>query len=63
MRTEAQKRADDKYREKNKANVTTWGTQLKKDEAASIDALIKSHGMNRAQFLRWATNKLAGGNE
>ena len=63
MRTDAQKRADAAYRQKTKDTVTTWGTQLKKEEAAKIDAIIKAHGMNRAQFLRWAAREIDGNNE
>lgn len=57
-RSEAQKEADKRYREKRKSSVTHWATELKVDEATELDALIKSKGLNRAQFLRWAISQL-----
>lgn len=57
-RSEAQKAADKRYRETHKKDSVTWGTKLTPAEAAEIDAIIKNSGMNRAQFLRWATGEL-----
>lgn len=61
-RSDAQKAADKRYREKVKSSVVKWGTQLKKEEAQGIDDIIHAHGMNRAQFLRWAAAQLSGEN-
>lgn len=57
-RSEAQKRADKKYRDTHKSDLVKWATWLKPDEADEINAMIKNSGMNKAQFLRWAVQKL-----
>lgn len=57
-RSEAQKRADKKYRETHKSDSVTWGTKLTPDEANEINAIIKNSGMNKAEFLRWAAQEL-----
>ena len=57
-RSEAQKRADKKYRETHKSDVVKWATWLKPTEAEEINAIIKQSGMNKAEFLRWAVNEL-----
>lgn len=57
-RSEAQKAADARYRETHKNDSIKWATWLKPDEAAKIDAIIKSSGMNKAEFLRWAIGEL-----
>jgi len=57
-RSEAQKAADKRYRENHKTDLIKWCTWLKPDEAAAINEIIKNSGMNKAQFLRWAADKL-----
>lgn len=58
VRSEAQKKADKRYREKTKGQSITWATKLSPAEAEEIDAIIKSSGMNKAEFLRWASAEL-----
>ena len=62
-RSEAQKAADKRYRETHKTDSVKWATWLKPAEAAEIDAIIKNSGMNKAQFLRWASDELQKKNE
>lgn len=57
-RSEAQKAADKRYRETHKGVDISWGTRLKPEEAEKIDAIIKANNMSRADFLRWAAEKL-----
>lgn len=57
-RSEAQKKADKKYRETHKNDAVKWATWLKPTEAEEINAIIKQSGMNKAEFLRWAVNEL-----
>nr|DAF05494.1 MAG TPA: NikA, BACTERIAL CONJUGATION, RELAXASE, DNA [Caudoviricetes sp.] len=57
-RSEAQKAADKRYRETHKGADVSWGTRLKPEEAEKIDAIIKAKNMSRADFLRWAAEKL-----
>lgn len=57
-RSEAQKAADKRYRETHKGIDVSWGTRLKPEEAEKIDAIIKANNMSRADFLRWAAEKL-----
>lgn len=56
-RSEAQKAADKRYKETHKGESVTWTTKFKTAEAAEIDAVIKSSGMSRAEFVRWAVDK------
>lgn len=56
-RSEAQKAADKRYAETHKGNFTTWTTKFKPAEADEIDAVIKSSGMTRAEFIRWAVEQ------
>jgi hypothetical protein len=56
-RSEAQKAADKRYKETHKGESVTWTTKFKTAEAAEIDAVIKSSGMSRAEFIRWAVDK------
>lgn len=57
-RSEAQKRADKKYRETHKREAVKWETWLKPAEAEEINAIIKQSGMNKPDFLRWAVSEL-----
>lgn len=57
-RSEAQKKADKKYRETHKSDAVKWATWLKPTEAEEINSIIKQSGMNKAEFLRWAVNEL-----
>jgi hypothetical protein len=56
-RSEAQKAADKRYKETHKGESVTWTTKFKTAEAAEIDAVIKSSGKSRAEFIRWAVDK------
>lgn len=56
-RSEAQKAADKRYKETHKGDFVTWTTKFKPAEAAEIDAVIKSSGKTRAEFIRWAVEK------
>lgn len=56
-RSEAQKAADKRYKETHKGESVTWTTKFKTAEAAEIDAVIKSSGMTRAEFIRWAVKE------
>lgn len=53
-RSEAQKAADKRYKEKHKNADVSWGTRLKPGEAQELDDVIKASGLSRAGFLRWA---------
>lgn len=57
-RSEAQKAADRRYAAAHKGEFITWTTKLKHAEAAEIDAVIKANNMSRADFLRWAADKI-----
>lgn len=57
-RSEAQKAADKRYRETHKGQLVTFATKLPPAECAEIDELIKSQGMNKAEFIRWAAMQL-----
>lgn len=58
MRSEAQKAADQKYREAHKHESVKWGTRLKVEEAAEYDEILRQYGMTRADFIRWAADEL-----
>lgn len=58
MRSEAQKAADQKYREAHKHESVKWGTRLKTEEAKAYDELLQQHGMTRADFIRWVVDEL-----
>ena len=57
-RSEAQKAADRRYKEAHKGEYISWATKLKPEVLAEIDAVIKANNMTRADFLRWAVEKL-----
>ncbi len=62
MRSEAQKKADKRYREKNRSIILEregrFQTTLPKADLKQINEAIESSGMSKADFLRWAVNKL-----
>lgn len=51
-RSEAQKAADKRYREKNHGRERTLMFKLKKEEADYFDHIIRQAGMTKADFLR-----------
>lgn len=53
-RSEAQKAADKRYKETHKKDFVTWTTKFRTEEAEEIDGVIKSSGMSKAEFIRWA---------
>ena len=53
-RSEAQKAADKRYAEKTKGRYDRWTVYLLPDEMERIEAVVKSSGMSKADFLRWA---------
>lgn len=57
-RSEAQKAADKRYREKTQDQYEHFVVNLKREECASICAAIKAAGMGKAEFLRWAVGEL-----
>ena len=57
-RSEAQKAADKRYREKTQDQYEHFVVNLKSEECASICAAIKAAGMGKAEFLRWAVGEL-----
>ena len=56
-RSEAQKTADKRYREKTQGQYEHFVVNLKSDERAKIEAAIAASGMTKADFLRWAIAK------
>lgn len=58
MRSEAQKKADMKYAQKNKGKYTYWGTSFPKYEAERIAETLKIKGMRKAEFIRWGIKLL-----
>lgn len=57
-RSEAQKAADKRYREKAKEQYEHFVVNLKRDERARIENAIAAAGMGKAEFLRWAVEQL-----
>ena len=57
-RSEAQKAADKRYREKTQDQYEHFVVNRKREECASICAAIKAAGMGKAEFLRWAVGEL-----
>lgn len=58
MRSEAQKRADKKYRENNKDKYKIWGTSFTQEEHEYFNSIIKQKGISKADFIRQAIEKL-----
>lgn len=58
MRTEAQKRADKRYKDKNKGGEVTWATTLKPDEAEAVNKAVVNAGITKAEFIRQAARQL-----
>ena len=59
-RSEAQKAADKRYAEKVKDKHKQFAVNLKADEYERVTAALASAGMSKADFLRWAVDKLQG---
>ncbi len=57
-RSDAQKAADKRYAEKTKDKHKQFAVNLKADEYEKIIAVIEAAGMTKADFLRWAAEKL-----
>ena len=59
-RSEAQKAADKRYAEKTKGKYERFVVPFKPDELARINEAIAASGMSKADFVRWAVDKLQG---
>ena len=59
-RSEAQKAADKRYAEKVKDKHKQFAVNLKADEYERVTAAPAAAGMSKADFLRWAVDKLQG---
>ncbi len=59
-RSEAQKAADKRYAEKVKDKHKQFAVNLKADEYERVTAALAAAGMSKADFLRWAVDKLQG---
>ena len=57
-RSEAQKAADKRYAAKIKGKYERFIVHLKPEEYERICANIAASGMTKADFLRWAANKV-----
>ncbi len=57
-RSEAQKAADKKYAQKINGKYKPFIVNLSPEELESINAVIASSGMKKAEFLRWAVKEL-----
>ncbi len=57
-RSEAQKSADKRYAEKIKGKHKQFAVNLKESEYNEIITAILDAGMTKADFLRWAFEKL-----
>ena len=62
MLSEKAKENKKKYNTKRKKELyKKFGIDLKKDEYQEICEYLKSQGMNKAEFIRWAYDKLREG--
>ena len=59
-RSEAQKAADKRYAEKVKDKHKQFAVNLKADEYERVTAALAAAGLSKADFLRWAVDKLQG---
>ena len=59
-RSEAQKAADKRYAEKVTDKHKQFAVNLKADEYERVTAALAAAGMSKADFLRWAVDKLQG---
>lgn len=41
-----------------KENYKKIHTAIKKEDAERLESLLKKHSMNKAEFIRWAIDKL-----
>lgn len=57
-RSEAQKAADERYREKTQGAYKHFVVNLKRDECDRIEAAISAAGLSKAEFLRRAVEQL-----
>ena len=57
-RSEAQKAADGRYREKTQGKYKHFVVNLKCDECDRIEAAISAAGLSKAEFLRRAVEQL-----
>jgi hypothetical protein len=58
MKTEAQKAANRRYNQKIKDQITTWGSRFWRTDMERFNDVLKAHNMSRADFIRWAVDKL-----
>ena len=57
-RSEAQKAADKRYAAKTKGKYVQFAVNLLPEEYKHICDAIEAAGMGKAEFLRWAVEKL-----
>ena len=57
-RSDAQKAADRRYAEKVKDQYRQFAVNLKQEEYDRITSMLKATGISKADFLRWAAEKL-----
>lgn len=62
MRSESQKQADKKYRQKQYAQgkKARFQAEMNADEAQAINEYCKKHGLNKSEFLRRAFALMTG---
>ena len=62
VRSNAQKEADKRYAQKIAGKYKPFIVNLKPEELEKMDNIIREAGMTKADFLRWAIEKLASEN-